>query len=613
MCGIDLVDLPVAILPDPQRPLGPGQARVAPAAGRRDRRQDRAARRIDLEDAVVRDLVEVLAVEGRPGVAGDVERAHALAGRRLEGVQLLAAGEPDQAAVEADAVRRAARPGRVRTRGRSRRADRLSRGRFCHRCSLLSTRIRRRPGVTRSSRIRPRARRASAGSGRGPSARTWPAASSATRARCAVRWLDPERQRERRGRPGLAVGEQRQDRGVGALDRRREQPDLDRPAPRGASVKPPAVARISASGRSSRRRRPSSTRRRARWDAFVRRAPNARSIRSSRAASPGHASARPRSSANSTGRRASRTSRSPVRAARRQPSTTRSGEASTASTSARVSEPRLGPRATRRAAGRTSARAACSTSARSAADARPRRRLAGPRQGGVRRRGPSPAQRDLEADQRGDGREPGGPGVERERGARALRLVDPSEQQEAPDLQQPRVGRVLAIAVRGERAQRLGQRPRRPGRDRAPPARPPPRPSGSAPARRVSRGPKPRAARRSSSRARARSPSWAIAIPRSASAGGIVPQRDALERAERIARAQRAPGRRDRRVHGPILNRVAVVTPTSPRRAIFLGSDGHDQGATMATRRRSHDEAPDRDTGRVARGADRAARRRRRS
>ena len=75
--GIDLVDLPVAILADPERALGPGQPGVAAAAGRRDRREHAAGLRIDLLDAVLGDLEQVLAVEGRAGMRGDVDRAHA--------------------------------------------------------------------------------------------------------------------------------------------------------------------------------------------------------------------------------------------------------------------------------------------------------------------------------------------------------------------------------------------------------------------------------------------------------------------------------------------------------------------------------------------------------
>src|SRR5439155_20277022 len=74
--GVDLPDLALAVLPDPERTLGPGQPRVTPAAGCRDRRQDLAGRRIDLVDAVAGDLEEAPAVEGRPGIGGDVQGAH---------------------------------------------------------------------------------------------------------------------------------------------------------------------------------------------------------------------------------------------------------------------------------------------------------------------------------------------------------------------------------------------------------------------------------------------------------------------------------------------------------------------------------------------------------
>src|SRR5690606_27131925 len=46
--GIDLVDLPVPVLPDPERPFGPCEAGDAPAAGGRDRGEHATALRIDL-------------------------------------------------------------------------------------------------------------------------------------------------------------------------------------------------------------------------------------------------------------------------------------------------------------------------------------------------------------------------------------------------------------------------------------------------------------------------------------------------------------------------------------------------------------------------------------
>ena len=82
--GIDLVDLAIAVLADPQAALGPGEARVAAVAGRRDRRYDVARGRIDLVDARLCDLVEVLAVECGAGVASAIERARELAALGIE-------------------------------------------------------------------------------------------------------------------------------------------------------------------------------------------------------------------------------------------------------------------------------------------------------------------------------------------------------------------------------------------------------------------------------------------------------------------------------------------------------------------------------------------------
>src|SRR6185369_9122943 len=188
--GIDPVDLPVEVLPHPQRPLAPGQPRVAPAAGGGDRRQDLARRRVDLVDAVTRDLEEVPAVEGRPGVTDDVQGAHDPAARRLEGLQLLAAREPDEAAVEAHAAHvRCAGEGPVL-------ADDLGGlipvAVLAHRLLLSlpypdppeigSNKAVANPVTGAESQRRDRPR---------PSARTWPALPRATRARCIVRWLDP--------------------------------------------------------------------------------------------------------------------------------------------------------------------------------------------------------------------------------------------------------------------------------------------------------------------------------------------------------------------------------------------------------------------------------------
>src|SRR5262245_61684138 len=51
--GIDLVDLPAAMLPHPERPFGPGEPRVTAAAGRWDGGEHTAGVRIDLLDAIL--------------------------------------------------------------------------------------------------------------------------------------------------------------------------------------------------------------------------------------------------------------------------------------------------------------------------------------------------------------------------------------------------------------------------------------------------------------------------------------------------------------------------------------------------------------------------------
>src|SRR5690606_26097407 len=98
---IDLMDPPVSILPHPERPLGPGEARGT-VVGRRDRGEHAAGLRIDLLDAVPGDLKQVPAVEGGSRMRGDVDRASHRPARRIEGVQLVSGREPDLLTVEGD-------------------------------------------------------------------------------------------------------------------------------------------------------------------------------------------------------------------------------------------------------------------------------------------------------------------------------------------------------------------------------------------------------------------------------------------------------------------------------------------------------------------------------
>src|SRR5215469_188625 len=100
--GIDLIDLPVAVLPDPERPLGPGKARVPAATGRRDGRNDAARPGINLLDTILGDLIDTFAVEGRSGMRSDIDRAQHLSARRIYDVQLVARSKPDMLPVIGD-------------------------------------------------------------------------------------------------------------------------------------------------------------------------------------------------------------------------------------------------------------------------------------------------------------------------------------------------------------------------------------------------------------------------------------------------------------------------------------------------------------------------------
>ena len=184
-----------------------------------------------------------------------------------------------------------------------------------------------------------------------------------------------------------------------------------------------------------------------------------------------------------------------------------------------------------------------------------RRRL-GPGQRRARRRGPQPPQGDARGHQLVGGARGRRQAARLEPRHRPLRLVEPAEQQQPPHLEVARMRGVGAIALP------LQHRPRRASAAAGQPrSRETKAISASATTQRArataSFGPKARAARRSSVRARPRSPSCAIAMPRKASAGGVLAQRHPVQRAERITRGQRSRRRGDQRVHA---NPATLVT-----------------------------------------------------
>jgi len=63
-----------------------------------------AGLRIDLLDAILGELKQVLAVEGRACMRGDIDRAQGLPARRIEGVQRVSGSKPDVLTVIRDSM-----------------------------------------------------------------------------------------------------------------------------------------------------------------------------------------------------------------------------------------------------------------------------------------------------------------------------------------------------------------------------------------------------------------------------------------------------------------------------------------------------------------------------
>jgi hypothetical protein len=100
---IDLIDLPVSILPDPKRTFGPRESRAA-AAGRWDGGEYTASFGIDLVDAILGDLKQVFAIEGSSCMCRDIDRARHLSARGIKGIQLIARCKPDVLTVIANSM-----------------------------------------------------------------------------------------------------------------------------------------------------------------------------------------------------------------------------------------------------------------------------------------------------------------------------------------------------------------------------------------------------------------------------------------------------------------------------------------------------------------------------
>jgi len=84
--GIDLVDLPCPILPNPESAFSPRKSRVTAVAGRRDGGENLTRLWINLLNAILSDLEQMPAIEGRSGMPSDIHRTLHFAARRIEGM-----------------------------------------------------------------------------------------------------------------------------------------------------------------------------------------------------------------------------------------------------------------------------------------------------------------------------------------------------------------------------------------------------------------------------------------------------------------------------------------------------------------------------------------------
>jgi len=102
--GIDLVDLPCPILSNPESAFSPRKSRVTAVAGRRDGGENLTRHWINLLNAILGDLKQMAAIEGRSCMRCDIHRTLDFAARRIEGIQPVPGCEPDVLTVIANSV-----------------------------------------------------------------------------------------------------------------------------------------------------------------------------------------------------------------------------------------------------------------------------------------------------------------------------------------------------------------------------------------------------------------------------------------------------------------------------------------------------------------------------
>ena len=99
-----MTDLSILVLSYPKGPFGPREPRVAAVARRRDRCEHTPRFWINLLDLTLIELIQVLSVESRSSMRGNIDRVNGVPARRIECHELVVGSNPGVFAVKCDPI-----------------------------------------------------------------------------------------------------------------------------------------------------------------------------------------------------------------------------------------------------------------------------------------------------------------------------------------------------------------------------------------------------------------------------------------------------------------------------------------------------------------------------
>src|SRR5688500_15196630 len=93
------MDLAIPVLTDPKRSFGPREPRITAIAWRGDRGEHASSLRINLVNAILGDLKQMLAIERGSRMSSDINRPNCLAARWIDRIQFVTRGKPNVMAI----------------------------------------------------------------------------------------------------------------------------------------------------------------------------------------------------------------------------------------------------------------------------------------------------------------------------------------------------------------------------------------------------------------------------------------------------------------------------------------------------------------------------------